>query len=54
MGFGNSKINLSDEQKIKINKQMNKAIYKIKINNKDRGFGFLSIIPRKKNKNINN
>ena len=48
MGFGNSKINLSDEQKIKINKQMDKAIYNIKINNNDRGFGFLSIIPRKK------
>ena len=48
MGFGSSKIKLKKEQKIKLDEQIKKSIFKMTVNKKKIGYGFLAISPKTK------
>lgn len=50
MGSSSSRIKLSDEQKDKLDDQRKKSICKIKINNKEKGYGFFCLTPQTKTK----
>ena len=48
MGFGSSKIKLKKEQKIKLDEQIKKSIFKMTVNKEKIGYGFLAISPQTK------